>query len=124
VVVYEVNLEVERRVAADFERWLASHIEEMLSLPGFFRARWYVARDLAAPSSAEAGSDTVCWIVQYDLYTEADLERYLREDAPRMRGDGLERFAGRFESWRRVLEPRSLGAPPPQDEGEEAPGGS
>ena len=108
MVVYEVNLRVAAAIAPEFERWLVGHIKEMLAIPGFFRARWYT-RD-GADEGATGGDDEVLWTVQYDVYTRDDLDRYLREDAGRMRDDGVARFGGRFSASRRVLAPRSLEA--------------
>src|SRR5690606_33096035 len=102
----EVNLRVAAAIAPEFEVWLAGHIKEMLAIDGFFRARWYT-RD-AADEGADAGRDEVLWTVQYDVYTRDDLDRYLREDVGRMRGDGIARFGDRFSAGRRVLAPRSL----------------
>ncbi len=109
LVVYEVNLVVDAAAAVEFERWMADHIREMLEIDGFFRARWYRRQpeDEGSPSS-----DDVHWTVQYDVYTREQLNRYFREDAARMRSDGLARFPDRFRASRRILMPRSLTAPP------------
>jgi len=38
MLIYEVNLEVEPSVAALFEEWLHTHIEEVLKCRGFLQA--------------------------------------------------------------------------------------
>ena len=97
MIAYEVNLDVDEDVFAPFRAWLDEHVRHMLALPGFVSAEVLERTD--PPPSARRRS--LCTI--YRLRTEADLERYLREDAPRMRADGLRRFPDKFSSARRVL---------------------
>ncbi|PKN55522.1 MAG: DUF4286 domain-containing protein [Deltaproteobacteria bacterium HGW-Deltaproteobacteria-14] len=109
MVVYEVNLVVDAAIVGDYERWMAAHIKEMLQIPGFFRARWYGRNP---QDEGDAPSSDTHWTIQYDVYTRDDLNRYFREDAARMRGDGVARFGDGFRASRRILVPRSLEATP------------
>lgn len=93
--VYEVTLDIDRELAAQVEEWLASHVREMLELPGFVRAVTW--------SSDSEDPARVRRVTQYFLEDEAALESYLAGPAERMRRDGLERFPGRFTATRRVL---------------------
>ena len=102
MIVYEVNLRVERAIAPAYAHWLHEHVAQMLALPGFTAAELF--EDLAA-----ADATHVAWCCQYRLLDAAALERYLQEHAPRMRADGVARFGERFRASRRVLQP--LAAP-------------
>jgi hypothetical protein len=102
VILYVVDLIIDAEVAASYRSWLTTHVREMLSLPGFLAAELFERRTPPAPP----GRIALC--VQYRLASDADLERYLREDAPRMRAEGLARFAGSFQAERRVLSALSL----------------
>ena len=100
MIIYEVNLAVDAAVADAYAAWLGPHIAELLALDGFLGAEWFeVERE-------GAGADRVRWCVQYRLESRSALQDYFDEHAARMRGDGLDRFAGRFEAHRRVLELR------------------
>lgn len=99
MIVYEVNLEVDDAVFVAYRIWLEAHIRDMLALPGFIGAEAFELRD--APPAAQRRS--LC--VQYRLADAADLDRYLRVDAPRMRADGQTRFPGQFSASRRILQP-------------------
>jgi len=99
VIVYEVNLAIDASAADAYGAWLAEHVGEMLALPGFERAEWFEAVTPDPPDGRQR------WVVQYRLASEAALDAYLRDHAPRMRADGLARFGGRFEASRRVLRP-------------------
>ena len=96
-LVYEVNLDIEAAIGADYLAWLRPHVAEICALPGFTGARLHEVVDPPAPP----GRRHLC--VQYRLVDAAALEAYLRNHAPRLRADGLARFGGRFVASRRVL---------------------
>jgi hypothetical protein len=97
MIVYEVNLDVNAAVFAAYRFWLDDHVQAMLALPGFVSAEIFERRD---PSPAPQ-QHSLC--VQYRLVDDAALDRYLREDAPKMRADGQARFGGQFNASRRIL---------------------
>jgi len=97
MIAYEVNLDVDEDVFAAFRAWLGEHVQHMLALPGFVAAEILERTDPLPPT----GRRSLCTI--YRLTDAAALERYLREDAPRMRAEGLQRFPDRFSATRRIL---------------------
>lgn len=99
MIVYEVNLRIDAGIFAEYRAWLDLHVREMLAFPGFESAQIFECREPAPAAHAR----TLC--VQYRLRNADALERYLREDAPRMRADGLARFGEKFSATRRVLAP-------------------
>ena len=96
-VVYEVNLDIDAAIAADYRTWLDGHVREILALPGFTGAQVHEVLD------PPPGEGRVALSVQYRLVDSDALDRYLREHAPRLRGDGMARFGGRFTATRRVM---------------------
>lgn len=99
MIVYEVNLDVDAAISEEFRVWLHEHVRAILALPGFLGAEIFQRTDPPAPGA----QCSLC--VQYRLTDDASLERYLQQDAPRMRADGQARFGGRFSASRRVLAP-------------------
>lgn len=99
MVVYEVSIDVDAPLRADYLAWLRGHVDEILALPGFTGADILEVLDPACGD----GWFGVC--VQYRLRDAAALESYLREHAPRMRADGIARFGDRMRARRRVLAP-------------------
>jgi len=95
--IYEVNLDVDAAVAAEFLVWLRAHIGEICALPGFLGADLHEIGE-PAPAPGRLG-----WCVRYRLRDAAALDSYLSEHAPRMRAEGLARFDGRFGASRRVM---------------------
>ena len=99
-MLYEVALEPDPGILADFDVWLEAHVARMLELPGFRSARIY----------ADAEADKPKRVVHYELESREALERYFAEDAARMRADGIERFGNAFRATRRVLERPGAGS--------------
>ena len=97
MIVYEVNLALDRDIADAYRAWLSTHVAEILRLPGFVDAR---ILDVLEP---EPDAGQIAISVQYALRDRASLDAYMREHAPRMRGEGEARFGGRFRAHRRVL---------------------
>ena len=95
MILYEVRLDVDAGIAHEFRDWLVAHVRDIVALPGFVRAD--ILRE-------ERGAGRVGWCAQYWLVDRAALDAYLREHAPRMRADGLQRFPDRFTAERRILE--------------------
>lgn len=101
MVLYEVSIKVDPSISSAYAEWLAGHVQEVLSCRGFLGATtWQVA-----PSEGEGAT----WCTHFRLESREALERYLREDAPRLRQKTEARFGGKFSAVRRVLtEPREF----------------
>lgn len=95
-VIYEVNLDVDAALAAEYRAWLREHVAQMLALPGFVSARTFEVVDPPAPGR-------LCLCVHYRLRDAAALQAYFEQHAARMRGDGAARFGDRVRASRRVL---------------------
>ena len=98
--IYEVNLEVDEKIAERFSKWLTPHIEEMLSFEGFLAARWLTR------SREDEGIEksVVLWTIQYTLDKKSSYTNYVNTHAQRMRKDGLNHFGGSFHATRRLLQ--------------------
>jgi hypothetical protein len=94
-VLYEVNLDADAAIEGPFDTWLRDHIADVLQFEGFQSAE--ILDDTAAPDGR------IRRIVQYRLRNQAALDAYLRDHAPRMRAQGVEKFGDRFQAERRML---------------------
>jgi hypothetical protein len=95
VILYEVRIAVDREVAVEYRSWLEAHIQEILALPGF---------ECAELLREEGTTERCIFVTHYWLRDRDALEGYMRDHAPRLRADGMQRFGGRFAAERRVLE--------------------
>ena len=96
MVMYEVNLAVDRAIAQEYEAWLHHHIEEMLGFEGFQKA------ELLKDEDSTGG--VIRWVVHYRVQDRRTLQGYFLGPAERMRADGIRRFGERFTASRRILE--------------------
>lgn len=95
-IIYEVNISLQCEIEAEYRAWLVKHIAEILSLPGFLDAQSFDVQQ-------EASSTTIAICVQYRMESQAALDDYLQQHAPRLRADGIAKFDDRFTANRRVL---------------------
>lgn len=95
-LIYQIELQVEGEVIAEFDIWLAGHVEEMLAISGFLSA------EILADSEADK-QGVARRTVQYRVISREALEHYFTHDAERMRAEGQRRFGGYFEATRRVF---------------------
>jgi len=97
MVIYEVNIAVDDKLATDYLEWLDGHIAEMLRFRGFVASRVMQVDD---PPGAP-GTKNYC--VQYQLVDAESLDHYLSNHAAGMRQAGLEAFGDGFSTSRRIL---------------------
>lgn len=95
MVVYEVSVEIDHAIRADYLAWLGPHVAEIVALPGFTGAE---AFEVDAPPPGRA-----CFCMRFGLADDDALAAYLREHAPRLRADGIARFGERMRATRRVM---------------------
>ncbi|BCA95223.1 hypothetical protein TUM19329_15840 [Legionella antarctica] len=102
MVIYEVNLSIDHDIYQDYKHWLDEHTQEMLIFPGFLNA---TVMHQTMGGDADGQKHVT---VQYQLESLDDLQNYFSEHAPKMRGDGVKRFEGRFTATRRTFEVESV----------------
>ena len=104
MIAYEVDLEVDRAIATEYLHWLHDHMARLRALPGFQAAQLYQEADEDLRDDAGASAPLrLC--ARYLLRDAAAYQRYLREDAARMRAEGVARFGTGVTARRRVLRP-------------------
>ena len=97
MVIYEVNLFVDKAVTSEYLHWLKPHIEEMLRLPGFQAAKLFQV-------DQEQNRRTL-WTIHYQVESEQLLEEYFKSHADQMRKKASDLVAGKFTAERRILRP-------------------
>lgn len=130
MLLYEVNIRALSEIADEYEAWLEDHVREIVGLDGFLEAEWFVVEEDAQAAQIEEtlrhamrldesiplelreaaahpiATRTYC--VQYRVADRASLDRYLAEEAPRLRQDGIDRFGSKFAASRRVMDLRRV----------------
>jgi len=96
-VIYEVEYSLDPSIVEAFDAWLPGHVRQVLACDGF------TAAEIQAPADTVPG-DGAIRRTQYRLRGRAALERYLEQDAPRLRADAT-RFGDKLVATRRLLSP-------------------
>lgn len=97
--LYEVNVEIDPAIAADFDLWLPDHVDDVLRFPGFTHAD--ILKGEPTADGPRKG-----WLrrtIQYRLTDQRHLEAYLRDHAALMRAEAQKRFGVRAQFERRAL---------------------
>ena len=93
MLIYEVNVTIAPELFDAFRAYLLDqHMQEVVDAGRFISSTLFVEQD------------THTLVVQYEVHSMADMERYLSDHAPRMRDDAIERFGSTFTASRRFLE--------------------
>lgn len=96
--IYNVTTNIEESSAQQWLEWMQDcHIPALLATGKFVSAK--ICKVLV---SEDMGG--VTYAVQYTTPDRATLQKYYEEDAPRLREEALQRFNGRFVSFRTELE--------------------
>lgn len=98
MIIYNVTINIEESVHKEWLDWMKKeHIPDMLATGKFSTAK--MCKVLV---DEEMGGIT--YSVQYTTQNKKVLQAYYDEDAPRLREEGMKRFARKFVAFRTELE--------------------
>lgn len=96
MIIYNVTVNVDKTINKEWLDWVKEHIPEVLATGKFKEAK------LTKVLVADDETDT--YSIQYRAHSREALDAYYAEDAERLRGDGLKRFADKSLAFRTELE--------------------
>jgi hypothetical protein len=96
MIIYNVTINVDKTIAKDWLDWIKEHIPQVLATGKFKEAK--LTKVLVDDDEADTYS------IQYRAHSREALDSYYTEDADRLRGDGLKRFADKMLTFRTELE--------------------
>ena len=94
--IYNVTINIDDDVKDEWLTWMETHILDVLNTGKFVAAK--LTQVLV---EEEMGGTT--YSVQYTAKTKEDLQNYYKEDARRLRGDGLRKFGDIMVAFRTEL---------------------
>ena len=98
MIIYEVNLTINKDIFDNYKAWLIPHVKHMLTFPGFKQTTFFYEQ----LTSDENDSEKLT--VQYEIDIMDNLTNYLENHAHHMREDGLKKFPKQFSATRRIFE--------------------
>lgn len=93
--IYNVTINIEESAHDEWLAWIQDHIQDVLATGRFASAK--LTQVLV---EEEAG---ITYSVQYTANTREDLDEYYRIDAPKLRSDGMKKFANKMVAFRTEL---------------------
>ena|SRR3989338_8138817 len=101
MILYEVNIELDAEEEKAYCEWIHPHIEKILILPGFIKAKFFKQ----VPMDTQLKKDEfVHFTIHYILEEWQYLENYLLHHAAELREDAYKKFPGKFRATRRAFE--------------------
>jgi len=94
--IYNVTINIDESVHDEWLSWIQDHIQEVLATGKFTSAK-------LTQVLVEEDMGGVTYSIQYTANTREDLDEYYKVDAPKLRGDGLQKFASKMVSFRTEL---------------------
>lgn len=94
--IYNITINIDASVHNEWLIWIEDHIQDVLGTGKFVSAK--LTQVLV---EEEMGGYT--YSIQYTAKTREDLDQYYKEDAPRLRGGGLKKFADKMLAFRTEL---------------------
>ncbi|WAC00811.1 DUF4286 family protein [Lacinutrix neustonica] len=97
MIIYNVTINIDDSIHEEWLQWIKEHIPQVLATGKFKEAKLtkvLVDEDLEGQT----------YSIQYRAHSRETLEAYYTEDAERLRGDGLKRFADKMLAFRTELE--------------------
>jgi hypothetical protein len=96
MIIYNVTINVDKTITKEWLEWIKEHIPLVLATGKFKEAK------LTKVLVEDDETDT--YSVQYRAHSRESLDSYYAQDAERLRGDGLKRFADKMLAFRTELE--------------------
>jgi hypothetical protein len=97
MIIYNVTVNIDDSVHDAWLLWIKEHIPKVLATGKFKEAK--LTKVLV---DEDLGGQT--YSIQYRAHSRETLEAYYKEDAERLRGDGLKKFADKMLAFRTELE--------------------
>lgn len=97
MIIYNVTINIADSVHDEWLDWIKEHIPQVLATGKFIDAK--LTKVLV---EEEMGGTT--YSIQYKAHSRQALDAYYAQDAERLRGDGLKRFADKMLAFRTELE--------------------
>lgn len=97
MIIYNVTINIDESIHEEWLKWIKEHIPQVLGTGKFDKAtltRVLVEEDMGG----------LTYSVQYRSYSREALDAYYKEDAERLRTDGLKKFADKMLAFRTELE--------------------
>jgi len=95
-IIYNVTINIDESIHAEWLIWIKEHIPQVLATGKFEKAT--LTKVLVEEDEGHTYS------VQYRSYSRAALDSYYKEDAEKLKEEGMKKFADKMLAFRTELE--------------------
>ncbi|MBC3758190.1 DUF4286 family protein [Hyunsoonleella sp. SJ7] len=95
--IYNVTVNIDESIRDEWLTWIKEHIPQVLGTGKFEKAtltKVLVEEDMGG----------ITYSIQYQSYSREALDAYYREDAEKLRSDGMKKFADKMLAFRTELQ--------------------
>jgi hypothetical protein len=96
MIIYNVTVNIDESVHDEWLIWIKTHIPQVLGTGKFEKAT-------LSQVLVEEDMGGITYSIQYRSYSREALNAYYREDAERLRNDGIKKFADKMLAFRTEL---------------------
>jgi hypothetical protein len=97
MIIYNVTVNIDESIHEQWLIWIKEHIPQVLATGKFEKAT-------LTKVSVEEDMGGVTYSIQYRSYSREALDAYYREDAEKLRVDGMKMFADKMLAFRTELQ--------------------
>jgi hypothetical protein len=95
-VIYEVNIRMQKDIVDSYNQWVVIHMKQLLEIDGFLSATYRKVEDVSEENFER-------YSAIYVLESREKLDNYIKNMAPKMRQDAIDRFGDKFTVDRRIM---------------------
>lgn len=95
MIIYEVNIEVNKKIYTEYKKWLHKHMDKMLTYKGFIKANLF--------ENMEEVENSKLVTITYYVDSFDNLKNYLKNHSDLMRQEGRNKFGNNFKAYRRIF---------------------
>ncbi|NMH88936.1 DUF4286 family protein [Flavivirga algicola] len=97
MIIYNVTANIDESIHDEWLAWIKEHIPQVLATGKFEKAT-------LSKVLVEEDMGGITYSIQYRSYSREALEAYYKEDAEKLRADGMKKFADKMLAFRTELE--------------------
>ena len=97
MIIYNLTANIDESIHTEWLAWIKEHIPQVLATGKFDKAT-------LTKVLVEQDMGSLTYSIQYRSYSREDLDAYYKEDAEKLKAEGLKRFAHKMLAFTTELE--------------------
>lgn len=99
MIIYNVTVNIESDIHLDWLNWMKTK-----HIPAVMKTGYFIENKICKVLSTQEDETGHTYAIQYTCVSKDDLDEYQANHAPALQKDHMERYQGKFVSFRTLLE--------------------